>query len=134
MATKRSLTIPVDFNKLEYIRISNGLEYADMSYKLGHERSWYSHVKISGTMRRTDALLVQSIWGVDVIIKEPKKSVPDKPDKTEESSAFIDYDKLAEAMSKAIDYDRLAGILEKAIDYKMLGEVLTFAMKEALKG
>lgn len=70
---KQSNQVRVDGEKIKQIIKDNNLNGASFSRSLGHTGGWEKAAKDGGTIRQTDVLLIQQLYGVDVTYKEPKK-------------------------------------------------------------
>lgn len=68
---------PVDCEKLEALIKKEGKDRLSFSRQCGHERGWINNIlNTSHKMANSDILLIKTMFGVDVTLKEQPKETP----------------------------------------------------------
>lgn len=91
--------VKVDVDKLiELMKKETGGNKQKFSTICGHERGWINHIiSKSHMMSQSDILLLKSMYGVDVTLKE------EKPKPKEEPTPTADYSDILAALNKLTD-------------------------------
>ena len=88
----------VDVNKINrLIEQETGGNQQEFSQRCGHERGWINHIiKKSQKMSNSDILLLRSMFGIDVALKETQ---PEK-EKAVSDTANPDFSEVVMALNK----------------------------------
>ncbi len=68
-------TINFDIEKVDALIANKGITEKEFSESLGHTSGYYRHAKERGTLTTTDYLLIKSIYGIDVELKEKEEKI-----------------------------------------------------------
>lgn len=134
MQKKKRGFIEVDWNKIERVMKSNGLNQKDICDVMGYDDSWLSGVKTRGTMREADARHFKLVYGVDIEIHEEEaRMLQDKQSASNTINVHIDTEKLGRAIGESLGRV-LNESLSNIIDYDKITNAAYIAMGRALNG
>ena len=136
----------IDINRLDAIIEQVGVSEKAFGKTLGHEKSFISKVKERGTLSNTDILLIKTLYGVDITLKEKETKEPTKDNADVNSDVMKQLDAISNIITQFsknsydVDLDILERLekLEKdtseiAITLRTIGNLLTQINEKCMK-